>query len=341
MAQDMKINSNYRMNLKSAIENNWLIPYFQPLMNTQTRECNGAEILARLSLPGMGIYSPSVFITDTATKEDLIQLTRRMMELSCTLLIGKNLPNNFMLSFKITADTLVQPWLISSCKSLIAEGAGTLVLELDELESVRANYDLFNDALATLRQSGIRIGLTDSDSSNPKVSLLLQPGSDFIRIPKEYVTGCEKLTFNRKIIDNIVYLAGNMNIKTIAEGVCNYEQEIFLTLLGVEVLQGSYYSEPLDGDAFMSFIEMSSNNNNFFSFISRMMSPVVLQQCSQLHNLTPREAEMVSHIARSVSVKSDARSSKTRSSQKRSAYRKIGVTNDIELIHYLYNLRDK
>ncbi|EIX7381517.1 hypothetical protein MK627_001400 [Salmonella enterica] len=50
---------------------------------------------------------------------------------------------------------------------------------------------------------------------------------------------------------------------------------------------------------------------------------------------------MVSHIARSVSVKSDARSCKTRSSQKRSAYRKIGVTNDIELIHYLYNLRDK
>lgn len=340
MAQDMKINSNYRMDLKSAIENNWLIPYFQPLMNTQTRECNGAEVLVRLSLPGMGIYSPSVFITDTATKEDLIQLTRRMMELSCTLLIGKNLPNNFMLSFKITADTLVQPWLISSCKSLIAGGAGTLVLELDELESVRANYDSFNDTLAVLRQSGIRIGLTGSDSSNPKVSLLLQPGSDFIRIPKEYVTGCEKLTFNRKIIDNIIYLAGNMNIKTIAEGVSNYEQEIFLTLLGVEVLQGSYYSEPLDGDAFMSFIDMSSNNN-FFSFISRMMSPVVLQQCSQLHNLTPREAEMVSHIARSVSVKSDARSSKTRSSQKRSAYRKIGVTNDIELIHYLYNLRDK
>lgn len=328
------------MNLKSAIEHNWLTPYFQPLMNTQTRLCNGAEVLARLSLPGMGIYTPSIFITDTTTKEEQLQLTRRMMELSCTWLIGKDLPNNFMLSFKIIPDTVVQPWLISSCKSLMAEGVGTLVLELDEQESARANYNSFNYALAVLRQSGIHIGLTASGNSNSNAFRLLQSGSDFIRISKEYVTGCEKNTFNRKVIDNIVCLAGNMNIKTLAEGVCNYEQEVFLTLLGVEVLQGGYYSAPLDGDKFISFIEMSSNNNNFFSFISRMMSPVVLQQCSRLHNLTTRETEMVSLIARCESAKVDARSSKTRSCQKRSAYRKIGVTSDVELIHYLYNLRN-
>lgn len=331
----MKADNNYTMNLESAIERNWLIPYFQPLMNTSTRLCNGAEVLARISLPGMGIYS----INNTTTKEEQLQLTRRMMELTCTWLIGKDLPNDFMLSFKITPDTVVQPWLISSCKSLIAEGVDTLVLELDEQESVYADYNSFNYALDVLRQNGIRIGLTASGNSKFNISQLLQSDRDFIRIPKEYVTGCEKNTFKRKIIDNIFHIAGNMNIKTIAEGLCNYEQEVFLTLLGVEVLQGNYYSVALDSDQFTSFIEMSSNKNNFFSFISRMMSPVVLQQCSQFHNLTPRETEMVSLIARCVSDKTDVRSSKTRSCQKRSAYKKIGVTSDVELIHYLYNLR--
>ena len=48
--------------LKTALMNGDVVPYFQPKVDVATRRVNGAEALARWLHPHMGIIGPNFFI---------------------------------------------------------------------------------------------------------------------------------------------------------------------------------------------------------------------------------------------------------------------------------------
>lgn len=70
----------------------------------------------------------------------------------------------------------------------------------------------------------------------------------------------------------------------------------------------------------------------------------LLSFCARRHALTPGEMLVIVGVIRgeraSEMAESGQKSVKTVSTQKRSAYRKMGVSTDAEFIHYLYYLRD-
>lgn len=70
----------------------------------------------------------------------------------------------------------------------------------------------------------------------------------------------------------------------------------------------------------------------------------LLAYCAKLNRLTITEAGIVYSFARGDSVQKIATrknvSVKTTSAQKRSAYKKMNISNDVEFIHYLYYLKN-
>ncbi|HCR3450466.1 TPA: hypothetical protein ON570_004108 [Citrobacter werkmanii] len=73
------------------------------------------------------------------------------------------------------------------------------------------------------------------------------------------------------------------------------------------------------------------------------ISSELLYHCSVINNLTPAESTVIYAVARCIPLTKVASlksvSYKTTSVQKRSAYRKMKVSSDVEFIHYLYSLK--
>lgn len=335
--------------LAEALISGWIVPYFQPLISTRNGTCCGAEVLARIRHPRRGMISPAFFIDHLTGQEELAQLTLALMASTQQWCRENSLPAAFMLTFNITPDIVFQPWLHSACLNMKINHDCVPVLELTEQRPLEGDEHAFRHATEILRQSGIRIALDDFGTGHAGLTLLRQAGGDYIKIPRTFISTGRKDRVNTLIIDNIIHLANSMNMQVIAEGVDSQGRLEQLAARGVEIMQGEYFSMPLDGKAFMAFMTQrlcagkQNGINEQEHFIERMMSSDLLHYCAHLHRLSVRETQIAAVVARGFGLQKEAemkgRSLKTCSVQKRSAYRKIGVRNDVEFIHYLYQLR--
>lgn len=79
--------------------------------------------------------------------------------------------------------------------------------------------------------------------------------------------------------------------------------------------------------------------------VSECLSVDMVPLCAVLHRLTPAEARALIMAVKGKTLREQARecyrSTRTLSTQKRSAYEKMGIHSDIEFIHYLYWLRER
>ncbi|WFV09252.1 LuxR C-terminal-related transcriptional regulator [Citrobacter freundii] len=85
--------------------------------------------------------------------------------------------------------------------------------------------------------------------------------------------------------------------------------------------------------------------HSYHDYVLKKITPYILFLCTKKHRLSPKEIEIIAIIVSGTKFKnhtsSENRSLKTLSAQKRSAYLKIGVSNDVELMHYFYWLSDQ
>lgn len=336
--------------VRDALRNDWFIPFFQPVHDTAGNECVGAEVLARLSHPLLGVLPPSEFLPHMHDQQDLAALTRALMAESCQRFAGQALPAGFMLTFNVTIDMLKQSWLHASCEALSSALGGrvTIILEILEHTSFEELRQQLLSSVSLLRRKGVRLALDDFGTGYSGLALLHQVGGDYLKIPREFIAAMTREKTADYIIDNIVHLADIMQLGVIAEGVECQTQVSALSEKGVTLVQGFCYSPPIDGDEFITYLRKTgsaqTSEDVTVSTITKHMTPELLLRCAHLHRLSPREMEVITLIALgkklTVSSKNSVRNVKTMSVQKRSAYKKIGVTNDVEFIHYLYCLTD-
>ncbi|EIL0605930.1 EAL domain-containing protein [Salmonella enterica] len=332
--------------LRHCIDKGFIVPYFQPVVDIRSGQCHGAEVLARVMHPVQGLLLPADFILPHTGEDDLALLTRTLMQQA-----GQSLPaipdgQEFMLSFNITPAVLTAPWLPEACTTLCRmTGPGlTVVLELTEQRPLAGVTEDLRARLALLRRAGVRLALDDFGTGWSGLDLLLQTNADILKIPREFVAAMGKLPRADQIVDTILELANRLGMEVIAEGVEQRCQAERLVSRGVRLCQGAFYSMPLAPDAFADWLSGAHGEA-----ISPRMMPSgrtcsvrkAVMECARRHALSQRETEVLVQLARGRPLfdlaRQTSRSHKTCSVQKRSAYRKIGVGNDVEFIHYLYS----
>ncbi|EBG2149368.1 EAL domain-containing protein [Salmonella enterica] len=333
--------------VRQYVEAGFVVPYFQPVVDIRRGLCCGAEVLARVIHPERGLLLPADFILPETDEDALTLLTRTLMQQAGSCLPGMPVGQVFMLSFNITPAQLTAPWLPGTCDALRRmTGTGlTVVLELTEQRPLSGVTEDLRARLALLRRAGVRLALDDFGTGFSGLSLLLQTGGDILKIPREFVAAMGKLPRADQIVDTILELANRLGMEVIAEGVEQRCQAERLVSRGVRLCQGAFYSMPLAPDAFADWLSGAHGE----AISPRMMPPgrtcsvrKAVMECARRHVLTLRETEVLVQLARGRPLFEQARqtnrSTKTCSVQKRSAYRKIGVGNDVEFMHYLYSL---
>ena len=80
-----------------------------------------------------------------------------------------------------------------------------------------------------------------------------------MKIPREFVNRIGTSTDGDEIIQTIISLAHTLNMKVIAEGVETKEQLKVLQRNGCYLIQGYYYSKPVNEDEFIDFLSTMQN----------------------------------------------------------------------------------
>ncbi|MEO6805098.1 MAG: EAL domain-containing protein [Edaphobacter sp.] len=231
--------------LRRALENNEIVPYFQPLVELRTGFLRGFEALARWQHPQRGLISPNEFIP-LAEKSGLHgQLTGNLLR--AVFVAAKDIPNHLTLSVNISLTQLTDltlPRHIAFAAQHARFPLERLVLEITESALV-ANTQHATRIANELKQNGSRLALDDFGTGYSSLRHLQLLPFDELKIDASFVRSMTHTRDSRKIAAAIVGLGNSLDLITVAEGIESQAIADMLLWLGCDIGQGWLYGRPV------------------------------------------------------------------------------------------------
>ena len=236
-------------NIRNALKNNEMVPYYQPKINAKTNEVIGLETLIRWKDAKKGIIYPNEFIPFCQESELIIDIDRYMLVHSMrqVLMWQREGIKTGKLSVNVSAKKLEKANFVHELKQIIKdENFNPNDLELEILESqIMNNPKRSANMLRELKGLGISISIDDFGTGYSSLSYLKDLPIDRIKIDRSFVIDLPHNKDSVSIVKTIIALANNLGLGMIAEGVETKEQLDFLLAEGCVNIQGYYFSKPL------------------------------------------------------------------------------------------------
>lgn len=121
--------------------------------------------------------------------------------------------------------------------------------------TVAQNRDTAIDILSALRAEGVRVAIDDFGTGYSSLSYLQQMPFDVIKIDKSFIDLIGVGDNSDNICRTIIKMAHELGKTAIAEGVESQEQIDFLRNNRCDLVQGFFYSKPLQRDEFFAFVK--------------------------------------------------------------------------------------
>ena len=244
--------------LRHAIDNNELVLFYQPQVESKTGKIVGAETLIRWRHPEHGLVSPAKFIPIAEETGVINTIGEWVIRTACAQAkqwLTAGLPP-VRLAVNLSARQFRSTDLVSVVERALSESE--LPVELLELEvtegTIMTDIDRTIGTLEVLSGLGIRLAVDDFGTGYSSLAYLAQFPIHVLKVDQSFVRDITTNPDVASIVAAIVGLAHSLNLEVIAEGVEDAEQLAFLRSLDCEEIQGYLYSKPLPADDFEKLI---------------------------------------------------------------------------------------
>ena len=173
--------------IRSAIEADEFVPFFQPLISLDSGELNGFEVLARWNSPRRGLIEPDEFIGIAEQSGQIGALSMRVMEKA--FVQARDWPANLKLAVNVSPVQFRDPQLAERIVQLLTETgfpARRLEVEITEGSLLEDRAQALT-ILQSLRNHGIAIALDDFGTGYASLSQLHALPFDRIKIDRSFI----------------------------------------------------------------------------------------------------------------------------------------------------------
>ncbi|UDF05754.1 bifunctional diguanylate cyclase/phosphodiesterase [Asticcacaulis sp. AND118] len=232
--------------LIQAIGSDQIYLVYQPIVDAHTGVVHSYEALCRWKHPVLGIISPDEFIRIAEDTDCIATLGTWILEQACKdAVIWRKDGNAAGLAVNVSIKQLVQPSLPLVVARILGDtGLPPEVLDLEVTESVFDDgyIDRVTFALDSLRKLGVNLHIDDFGTGYSSLSRLGRLSVHGIKVDKAFVADLEGQ--GQVIIESTLTIARAFGLKVVAEGVETGQQLCKLQSMGVDLLQGYYFSPP-------------------------------------------------------------------------------------------------
>ena len=236
-----------------------LLLHYQPQVDSQGRLA-GVEALVRWQDPRRGLVSPVQFIPEAEASGLIVPLGNWVLEEAATTLHRwQNDPacapwaTKLTMAVNVSARQFREADFIGRIESLIARvGIDAFSLELELTESVLVDdLEATLEKMAQLRSHGVRFALDDFGTGYSSLAYLKRLPLDVLKIDRSFTMDIDAPEHSGQgkrpavLIDAIVAMAHQLDLRVLAEGVETLAQQERLLRSGCDLFQGYRFSRPL------------------------------------------------------------------------------------------------
>jgi len=249
MDEDLRSQASLEADLKQAVVEEQIRPYYQPLVRIQSNRIHGFEALARWQHQERGFVPPDLFIPLVEQLGLMTCFTSSIVRRACR--DAKHWPEDIRLSVNIPPSELKDPLLAQRLLAILAEegfAPSRFGVEITESALV-SDIETAKSTLTTLRGLGVKISLDDFGTGYSSLYHLRELKIDKVKIDRSFVQSMQDNPESEKIVDAILGLAKNLNLLTVAEGIENSAVLMRLRAKGCDVGQGYYFGKAMTADS--------------------------------------------------------------------------------------------
>jgi len=242
-----------------SIEQHRIEVFYQPIYSTVSKTFESAEALVRIRKEDGSVINPGEFIEVAEKRGSILQVGAQVFEKVCIFIeehgmekLGlhyievnlsavqcgyKNLAHDFIETMK---EHHVDPHFIN--------------LEITESASL-GNEKVFLDNLYELREYGVSFSLDDFGTGQSNLNYIVAMPVDIVKFDRSMTMAYFESEKAKYVMDAARLMIQGMNLEIVSEGIENEEQLEVITELGIQYVQGYYFSKPLPEDKFVHFIQ--------------------------------------------------------------------------------------
>lgn len=247
--------------LRHAIKNKEFVVFYQPQVNTVTRQITGMEALVRWQHPYRGLISPGEFIPVAEETGLIVPMGEWVLHTACAQLKAweeAGFPP-VRVTVNISARQFVhQNNLVTTVAQVLKEtGLDPRWLELEITESTAMQDVEFTiTTLQLLREMGVQIAIDDFGTGYSSLNYLKRFPINTLKIDRSFVADITANQENAAIVSAIIGLGRNLKLNVIAEGVETEAQRVFLKGQDCLEMQGFLFSKPVPAKEFEELLLM-------------------------------------------------------------------------------------
>lgn len=228
--------------LREAIVKHYIIPYFQPIVNNQTKKIEKYESLARIVDAQKHVYNPIDFISVAELTGMIPEVTKIMIDKT----FEKFQNSDFAFSINISEYDLRDDYLLEYMHEMLDKysvDSSKVILEVLEGVSTLGVATSITK-LQDLQRLGFGISIDDFGTENSNFERVHQLNVEYIKIDGKFIKDIDTNEKSYNVSKTISEFAHAMNAKVIAEFVHNQAVLNKVLELGIEYSQGYYFYKP-------------------------------------------------------------------------------------------------
>lgn len=248
--------------ITKALAEDRLEVYFQPIYSIHRERFVSAEALARIVTTEGKLLMPGIFIPVAEEYGLISQIGEKVFELTCRFFREEKMTERGIDYFEVNLSVaqcenarLHEVYQRIMNKEDISPDA--INLEITESSALK-NRNILLDNMNALGNLGCSFALDDFGTGESNLNYILDMPVQLIKFDRSMVQDYFVNERAKVVMRSTVAMIKEIGLKIVAEGVETKEQLDAMKELGVDYIQGYYFSKPLPRKEFLKFLEKNN-----------------------------------------------------------------------------------
>lgn len=244
--------------VNDAIENNRIEVYYQPIYSTEKRIFTSAEALVRIRDDEGNLIPPATFIEIAERNGTILKLGEVVFENVCRLISESDIMKYGLEYIEVNL-SVVQCEYENLAKEFIEimrkynVPGGLINLEITETATMASKKKLINNMVA-LRNYGVGFSLDDFGTGQSNLNYIVDMPVDIVKFDRGMTSAYFESNKAKYVMDAAMHMIHGMKLDIVSEGVETEEQLETMSNLGIQYVQGYYFSKPLPESEYLDYI---------------------------------------------------------------------------------------
>lgn len=262
LAAQLRLEKDTEQLIMDAITNDRVEVWFQPIFSTEDHRFTSAEALVRIRKDDGKLVPPGLFIEIAEHNGMILQIGEIVFRKACQFISETEIQQYGVKYIKVNL-SVVQCAYNELAKDYIRimEENGVapelINLEITESASMNARKTLL-DNMKRLIDYGVTFSLDDFGTGQSNLNYIIDMPVEIVKFDKDMTNAYFENGKAKYIMDAAMNMIRGLDLKIVSEGIETAEQFYTMENLGINYIQGYYFSKPLPADEFLEFIKKSN-----------------------------------------------------------------------------------